>query len=166
MTGLTSWRYLRRSTHTGGGVRYDDDVVDFKPSRAVCNPARTESDCPVFNRGCSEIGQNDFRRIGREETRRGRHPNLNENGGKAEQVFLHSDAPERFAMEPAFEDLAKLEDIRTAKFAAKRLEYRAQASLSLKERHSRMKRSEYRSAFHNEKEKFHITHFARKGVIE
>ncbi|WP_028400996.1 DJ-1/PfpI family protein [Ectobacillus panaciterrae] len=57
--------------------------------------------------------------------------NWNENGGKAEQLYLHSDAPERFAMEPAFEDLAKQEDIRTAKFAAKRLEYRATSQLKL-----------------------------------
>ncbi|WP_088834148.1 DJ-1/PfpI family protein [Paenibacillus tyrfis] len=57
--------------------------------------------------------------------------NWNENGGKAAQLFLHSDAPERFAMEPAFEDLAKQEDIRTAKFAAKRLEYRATSELKL-----------------------------------
>jgi len=57
--------------------------------------------------------------------------NWNEIGGKAEQLYLHSDAPERFAMEPAFEDLAKQEDIRTAKFAAKRLEYRATRQLKL-----------------------------------
>ncbi|WP_240417332.1 DJ-1/PfpI family protein [Paenibacillus periandrae] len=57
--------------------------------------------------------------------------NWNENGGKAEQLYLHSDSPERFAMEPAFEDLAKQEDIRTAKFAAKRLEYRATSQLKL-----------------------------------
>jgi len=55
----------------------------------------------------------------------------NENGGKAEQLYLHSDSPERFAMEPAFEDLAKQEDIRTAKFAAKRLEYRSTSQLQL-----------------------------------
>ncbi|MEV9503585.1 DJ-1/PfpI family protein [Bacillus safensis] len=58
--------------------------------------------------------------------------NWNVNGGKAEQLFLHSDSPERFAMEPAFEDLAKQEDILTAKFAAKRLEYRATSQLKLK----------------------------------
>ncbi|MCM3698778.1 DJ-1/PfpI family protein [Paenibacillus macerans] len=57
--------------------------------------------------------------------------NWNENGGKAEQLYLHSDVPERFAMEPAFEDLAQQEDIRTAKFAAKRLEYRATSQLKL-----------------------------------
>ncbi len=57
--------------------------------------------------------------------------NWNENGGKANKLFLHSDAPDRFAMEPAFEDLAKQEDIWTAKFAAKRLEYRATKQLEL-----------------------------------
>ncbi|MFD0677073.1 MULTISPECIES: DJ-1/PfpI family protein [unclassified Paenibacillus] len=57
--------------------------------------------------------------------------NWNVNGGKAEQLYLHSDSPERFAMEPALEDLAKQEDIRTAKFAAKRLEYRATSQLKL-----------------------------------
>lgn len=57
--------------------------------------------------------------------------NWNEKGGKAVQLYLHSDAPERFAMEPAFEDLAKQEDIRTAAFAAKRLEYRATSELKL-----------------------------------
>ncbi|MFD0769351.1 DJ-1/PfpI family protein [Bacillus sp. CGMCC 1.60114] len=57
--------------------------------------------------------------------------NWNENGGKAEQLYLHSDAPERFAMEPAFEGLAKQEDIWTAKFAAKRLEYRTTSQLKL-----------------------------------
>ncbi|MGK5508657.1 DJ-1/PfpI family protein [Brevibacillus formosus] len=57
--------------------------------------------------------------------------NWNKKGGQAEQLFLHSDAPERFAMEPAFEDLAKQEDIRTAQFAAKRLEYRATSQLKL-----------------------------------
>jgi hypothetical protein len=35
-------------------------------------------------------------------------------------------------MEPAFEDLAEQEDIQTAKFAAKRLEYRATDHLNLK----------------------------------
>ncbi|MFD0695329.1 DJ-1/PfpI family protein [Paenibacillus sp. GCM10027628] len=55
----------------------------------------------------------------------------NENSGKAAQLFLHSASPDRFAMEPAFEDLAKQEDVRTAKFAAKRLEYRATSHLQL-----------------------------------
>lgn len=57
--------------------------------------------------------------------------NWNENGGEAEQLYLHTDSPERFAMEPAFEDLARQEDVRTAKFAAKRLEYRATSHLKL-----------------------------------
>ncbi|GIP23129.1 DJ-1/PfpI family protein [Paenibacillus sp. J22TS3] len=57
--------------------------------------------------------------------------NWTENGGAAEQVYLHTDSPERFAMEPAFEDLARQEDILTAKFAAKRLEYRATSHFKL-----------------------------------
>ncbi|MCA1296378.1 DJ-1/PfpI family protein [Paenibacillus sp. alder61] len=57
--------------------------------------------------------------------------NWNENGGEAEQLYLHTDSPERFAMEPAFEDLARQEDVRTAKFAAKRLEYRATSHFKL-----------------------------------
>lgn len=57
--------------------------------------------------------------------------NWNEYGGKAEQLYLHSGVPDRFAMEPAFEDLATQEDILTAKFAAKRLEYRATSQLTL-----------------------------------
>lgn len=43
----------------------------------------------------------------------------------ANMLFLHRDAQGRFAMDPAFEDLSKQEDVLTAKFAAKRLEYRA-----------------------------------------
>ncbi|WP_338552617.1 DJ-1/PfpI family protein [Paenibacillus sp. KS-LC4] len=46
-------------------------------------------------------------------------------------LMLHEDKAERFAMEPAFEDLAKQEDVRTAQFAAKRLEYRATEHLNL-----------------------------------
>lgn len=57
--------------------------------------------------------------------------NWNDNGGKAEQLYLHTDSPRRFAMEPAFEDLAGQEDVRTAQFAAKRLEYRATSQLKL-----------------------------------
>lgn len=53
-------------------------------------------------------------------------------GNSAELLFLHREASERFAMEPAFEDLAEQEDIQTAKFAAKRLEYRATDHLNLK----------------------------------
>ncbi|QOS80416.1 DJ-1/PfpI family protein [Paenibacillus sp. JNUCC31] len=55
--------------------------------------------------------------------------NNSDNG--AELLFLHRDMAERFAMDPAFEDLAKQEDIQTAKFAAKRLEYRATDHLKL-----------------------------------
>ncbi|GIO95492.1 hypothetical protein J14TS5_05780 [Paenibacillus lautus] len=55
--------------------------------------------------------------------------NNSDNG--TELLFLHRDMAERFAMDPAFEDLAKQEDIQTAKFAAKRLEYRATDHLKL-----------------------------------
>ncbi|SYX84062.1 DJ-1/PfpI family protein [Paenibacillus alvei] len=53
-------------------------------------------------------------------------------GYSAKLLFLHRDAADRFAMDPAFEDLAEQEDIQTAKFAAKRLEYRATDHLKLK----------------------------------
>ncbi|MBB6671861.1 DJ-1/PfpI family protein [Cohnella nanjingensis] len=53
-------------------------------------------------------------------------------GNGAKLLFLHRDAADRFAMDPAFEDLAGQEDIQTAKFAAKRLEYRATDHLKLK----------------------------------
>lgn len=52
-------------------------------------------------------------------------------GSSAKLLFLHHDAADRFAMDPAFEDLAGQEDIQTAKFAAKRLEYRATDHLKL-----------------------------------
>ncbi|EGL18142.1 MULTISPECIES: DJ-1/PfpI family protein [unclassified Paenibacillus] len=52
-------------------------------------------------------------------------------GNSAKLLFLHRDAANRFAMDPAFEDLAGQEDIQTAKFAAKRLEYRATDHLKL-----------------------------------
>ncbi|MFC3746660.1 DJ-1/PfpI family protein [Paenibacillus sp. GCM10012306] len=55
----------------------------------------------------------------------------NNSDHNAELLFLHRDMSERFAMDPAFEDLAKQEDIQTAKFAAKRLEYRATDHLKL-----------------------------------
>ncbi|MFF2015756.1 DJ-1/PfpI family protein [Paenibacillus sp. NPDC058177] len=55
----------------------------------------------------------------------------NNSGNSAELLFLHRDMSERFAMDPAFEDLAKQEDVQTAKFAAKRLEYRATDHLKL-----------------------------------
>ncbi|WP_268625199.1 DJ-1/PfpI family protein [Paenibacillus alvei] len=53
-------------------------------------------------------------------------------GYSAKLLFLHRDAADRFSMDPAFEDLAEQEDIQTAKFAAKRLEYRATDHLKLK----------------------------------
>ncbi|MBE9914146.1 DJ-1/PfpI family protein [Paenibacillus donghaensis] len=54
------------------------------------------------------------------------------NSGNSEKLlFLHRNAADRFAMDPAFEDLAGQEDIQTAKFAAKRLEYRATDHLKL-----------------------------------
>ncbi|MEK8130566.1 DJ-1/PfpI family protein [Paenibacillus filicis] len=55
----------------------------------------------------------------------------NDKGSQTPTLFLHSDAPDRFAMEPAFEQLAKQEDVRSAAFAAKRLEYRATDRLKL-----------------------------------
>ncbi|MDM5277491.1 DJ-1/PfpI family protein [Paenibacillus silvae] len=48
-----------------------------------------------------------------------------------ELLLLHNHMLGRFAMDPAFEDLAKQEDVMTAKFAAKRLEYRAIDHLNL-----------------------------------
>ncbi len=55
-------------------------------------------------------------------------------GSSTKLLFLHRDAADRFAIDPAFEDLARQEDIRTAKFAAKRLEYRATDHLKLEGR--------------------------------
>lgn len=52
-------------------------------------------------------------------------------GNSEKLLFLHRDAADRFAMDPAFEDLARQSDIATAKFAAKRLEYRATDHLKL-----------------------------------
>ncbi|WFR61007.1 DJ-1/PfpI family protein [Paenibacillus amylolyticus] len=49
----------------------------------------------------------------------------------AELLMLHKNMQERFAMDPAFEDLSKQEDVMTAQFAAKRLEYRATDHLKL-----------------------------------
>ncbi|AIE59990.1 DJ-1/PfpI family protein [Bacillus methanolicus] len=49
----------------------------------------------------------------------------NEQGKAKELLFLHSDSPDRFVFEAPLEDLAKQEDILTAKYGAKRLEYRA-----------------------------------------
>jgi AraC family transcriptional activator FtrA len=50
----------------------------------------------------------------------------NEKGNTKEVQFLHSDAPDRFVFDAPLEDLAKQEDILTAKYGAKRLEYRAE----------------------------------------
>ncbi|MHA6533167.1 DJ-1/PfpI family protein [Paenibacillus sp. BAC0078] len=52
-------------------------------------------------------------------------------GSSAKLLYLHRGAADRFAMDPAFEDLAGQEDVQTAKFAAKRLEYRATDHLKL-----------------------------------
>jgi AraC family transcriptional activator FtrA len=49
----------------------------------------------------------------------------NEKGSAKELLFIHSDAPDRFVFEAPLEDLAKQEDLLTAKHAVKRLEYRA-----------------------------------------
>jgi AraC family transcriptional regulator, transcriptional activator FtrA len=49
----------------------------------------------------------------------------NEKGNAKELLFLHSDSPDRFVFEAPLEDLAKQEDLQTAKYGAKRLEYRA-----------------------------------------
>ncbi|MCY9697010.1 DJ-1/PfpI family protein [Paenibacillus alginolyticus] len=46
-------------------------------------------------------------------------------GKNTELLFIHSDSPKRFVMEAPLEDLSKQEDVLTAHFAAKRLEYRA-----------------------------------------
>ncbi|MDQ1910768.1 DJ-1/PfpI family protein [Paenibacillus sp. GD4] len=46
--------------------------------------------------------------------------------GAAALQYVHSDAPDRFLFEVQLEDLAKQEDVLTAKHAVKRLEYRAQ----------------------------------------
>ena len=46
--------------------------------------------------------------------------------GKADElVYMHSDSPERFVFSAPIEDLAKQEDLLTAKHAVKRFEYRA-----------------------------------------
>ncbi|GAA3400616.1 DJ-1/PfpI family protein [Paenibacillus hodogayensis] len=57
-----------------------------------------------------------------------------ESGSSTKLLFLHRGAADRFAMDPAFEDLAGQEDVQTAKFAAKRLEYRATGHLKLEGR--------------------------------
>lgn len=55
----------------------------------------------------------------------------NNSGSSAKLLLLHHNAENRFAMDPAFEDLSNQEDVGTAKFAAKRLEYRATDHLKL-----------------------------------
>ncbi len=62
----------------------------------------------------------------------GQWKQLNNN---TELLLLHKNMQGRFAMEPAFEDLSKQEDVMTAKFAAKRLEYRATDHLQLEGAH-------------------------------
>ncbi|WP_126425213.1 DJ-1/PfpI family protein [Brevibacillus marinus] len=49
----------------------------------------------------------------------------NDKGNNIALQFVHADAPERFLFEVQLEDLAKQEDLLTAKHALKRLEYRA-----------------------------------------
>jgi AraC family transcriptional regulator, transcriptional activator FtrA len=49
----------------------------------------------------------------------------NEKGNTKEVQFVHSDSPDRFIFEVQLEDLAKQEDLLTAKHAVKRLEFRA-----------------------------------------
>jgi putative intracellular protease/amidase len=49
----------------------------------------------------------------------------NENDNEVEPEFIHSGMPDRFVFDATLEDLAKEEDLLTAKWAAKRLEYRA-----------------------------------------
>jgi AraC family transcriptional activator FtrA len=49
----------------------------------------------------------------------------NEQGHDVEPEFMHSDSVERFIFDAPLEDLAKQEDVLTAKYGAKRLEYRA-----------------------------------------
>ncbi|MDF2714894.1 MAG: hypothetical protein K0R28_1819 [Paenibacillus sp.] len=58
----------------------------------------------------------------------------NGSGNSAKLLYLHRGAADRFAMDAAFEDLAGQEDIQTARFAAKRLEYRATDHLNLEGR--------------------------------
>ncbi len=48
-----------------------------------------------------------------------------EQGNGMEPVYIHRDRPDRFAFDATLEDLAQQEDVLTAKWAAKRLEYRA-----------------------------------------
>ncbi|MFD0695282.1 DJ-1/PfpI family protein [Paenibacillus sp. GCM10027628] len=50
----------------------------------------------------------------------------NEKGKAKETLLIHSDSPNRYAFEAPLEDLAKQEDLITAKHAVKRFEYRAE----------------------------------------
>lgn len=50
--------------------------------------------------------------------------NWNEQGNTQEVLFIHSDSPDQYILEVEFEDLAKQEDLLTAKHAVKRLEFR------------------------------------------
>lgn len=49
----------------------------------------------------------------------------NEKGNVKKSLFVHSDSPDRFIFEGKLEDLAKQEDLLTAKHVVKRLEFRA-----------------------------------------
>jgi len=49
----------------------------------------------------------------------------NEQGKRTELQFVHADSPNRFLFEVQLEDLARQEDLLTAKHAVKRLEFRA-----------------------------------------
>ncbi|MGD8192214.1 DJ-1/PfpI family protein [Brevibacillus ginsengisoli] len=50
--------------------------------------------------------------------------NWNEKENTKEILFIHSDSPDKYIVEVEFEDLAKQEDLLTAKHAVKRLEFR------------------------------------------
>ena len=65
-----------------------------------------------------------------------------ESDGKSE-VYLHSDSSDKFIFDAPLEDLAKQEDVLTAKYGAKRLEYRA--SLTLEGNYFHLKLSVFRS---------------------
>ncbi|ALS24725.1 DJ-1/PfpI family protein [Paenibacillus naphthalenovorans] len=51
--------------------------------------------------------------------------NWNERGKTTELQLVHSDSPDRFMFEVQLEDLARQEDLQTARHAVKRMEYRA-----------------------------------------
>ncbi|MEK4276977.1 MULTISPECIES: DJ-1/PfpI family protein [unclassified Paenibacillus] len=50
----------------------------------------------------------------------------NKKSENTELVYLNADAPNRYVLEPILEDLAKHTDVLTAKYAARRLEYRGE----------------------------------------